>query len=258
MKGPEYFLYKKLGMKRVTVKTRWAFRKSVPKASVFAVNPALAPEITVILMQPYMKIRLFIPVSFLASCWLFISYPAAAQENLAANEKKKENRWFLHREWAKGLALKPHKQVNRFAFYKQYHANQVLWDTAFGFLRTQDLHALKPGKYNLLGEQVFATVTEAATKAKDSVLWESHKKYIDLQYILEGKEMIGVADATRARVIKPYTFDAMNYETEGAFYISDPSVFFIFFPTDAHRPSIRTKGSDRVKKIVIKIEVAGD
>lgn len=183
---------------------------------------------------------------------LLMHFAVNAQQNPVPSKAEVE-KWFSSRAWSKGLKLKPHRTVNATEFYQQYHLIQKAWDTAFAFLRGQDLHALAAGKYNLMGDSVFATITEAATKDKDSVLWESHKKYIDLQFVAEGKEQIGVADASKAKVIKPYTVDAMNYDTEGTFYISSPDTFFLFFPNDAHRPSIKTPGADRVKKVVIKI-----
>ena len=90
----------------------------------------------------------------------------------------------------------------------------------------------------------------------EEVKWESHKKYIDLQYIIKGKEIIGVADASKAIITKPYTVDAMNYTADGTYYTTDAGTFFLFFPNDAHRPTIKADGYDIVKKIVIKIQVA--
>jgi biofilm protein TabA len=90
----------------------------------------------------------------------------------------------------------------------------------------------------------------------EDVKWESHKKYIDLQYIIKGKEIIGVADASKATITKPYTVDVINYDADGKYYTTEPGKFFLFFPNDAHRPTIKVDGYDVVKKIVIKIQVA--
>jgi biofilm protein TabA len=156
-------------------------------------------------------------------------------------------------EWANGLKLTMHRSVNKDSFYVAYHRNQNAWDAAFAFLKTENLKELKPGRYPILGEQVFAIVTEGPSHNKDSVKWESHKNYVDLHYIILGKEMIGVADTAKAIIIKPYTPDVINYTAEGKFYIAKPGEFFLFFPNDAHRPSIKIDGCDIVKKIVIKI-----
>jgi len=56
-------------------------------------------------------------------------------------------------------------------------------------------------------------------------------------------------------VTTPYdaSKDIANYSGDGDFYIAMPGTFFLFFPTDAHRPAITTNGNKPDKKIVIKI-----
>ena len=143
--------------------------------------------------------------------------------------------------------------VNKDSFYVAYHRNKIAWDAAFAFLKNMNLDTLSAGKYPIMGDQVFASVTEAPSRKKEDVKWESHKHYVDLQYIIRGKEMIGVANTSKATIIKPYSPDVINYTAEGDYYITDPGTFFLFFPNDAHRPTIKVDGYDVVKKIVIKI-----
>ena len=179
-----------------------------------------------------------------------------AQDTTAWNEKSAAK--FAHsKEWKNGLKLKVHSSVNNIVFAEQYHKNKAVWDKAFAFLRDSDLLKLKPGKYVIDGDNAYATITEAPSKTFEQSAWESHRKYIDLQYVIKGKEKIGVAPVTTATVIKPYdeTKDIANYTAEGTFYIAEPGTFFLFFPGDAHRPNIKVDGYDVVKKLVIKIKV---
>ena len=164
--------------------------------------------------------------------------------------------WVNKKEWAGGLRLDLHSSVNKDSLQVNYHRNKKLWDAAFAFLKNQNLEEIKPGKYPILGDQVFASVTESPTNNKDSVKWESHKNYVDLQYVIKGKEIMGVADTSKATITKPYTVDAINYQAEGTYYTSEPGQFFLFFPNDAHRSTIHVDGYDVVKKIVIKIQTA--
>lgn len=164
--------------------------------------------------------------------------------------------WANSRVWANGMQLSLHQSVNTDSFYKAYHLNTRLWQSAFAFLREQNLETILPGKYPIVGEEVYAVVTEAPPKEKNEVKWESHKNYIDLQYIIKGKETIGIADTSTATITKPYTVDVINYEAKGTYFTSEPGKFFLFFPNDAHQPLIRVKGYELVKKIVIKIQVA--
>src|SRR6185312_1479224 len=173
----------------------------------------------------------------------FLTNSSKAQQWNAASAKK----WVKTREWADGSNLKLSKTVNAVEFAKQYHANKAWWDKAIAFLNDKKLDTLKPGKYAIDGDNVYAMITDGVTKDMDKAAWESHRNYIDLHYVIRGKEKIGVADATSATVTNPYdaTKDIANYTTEGKFYDAVPGEFFLFFPTNAHRPGIRAEGIEK-------------
>jgi YhcH/YjgK/YiaL family protein len=155
------------------------------------------------------------------------------------------------------LSIKPHLSINQQEFLRQYAANKELWEKAFDYLRNNDLAALPTGKTLLAGDSLFVSVTDGPEKAFDSTKWESHQKYVDLQYIASGKERMGVANVANAKVLMPFNAakDVANYEAEGTFFVADPSHYFIFFPQDAHRPSIKVDDGP-VKKVVVKILAA--
>lgn len=195
-------------------------------------------------------------VSTLLSAMLLLSLAAGAQEGKTAEKAAKK--WFKKKEWLGGWDVKPHRSTDYSVFRQQYAANRAAWDKAFAYLKNTDLKALPKGKYPIDGENVFASVTENPSKDLDSTSWESHKKYIDLQYVIDGEELIGVYPAANATVTRAYDEkkDVMNYAADAKPYRADPSVFFLFFPSDAHRPNITPGGNRVVKKIVIKIRVA--
>ena len=76
----------------------------------------------------------------------------------ATNRKTKH--WFEQRKWANGLTLTPHARTNINLFHEQYLSNQEAWDSAFSFLKNQPLFELAAGKYPILGDRVFATISE--------------------------------------------------------------------------------------------------
>jgi len=190
---------------------------------------------------------------------IFLSFTGVvlAQDTIKWTEKSAA-KWLRSKEWKNGLKLEAHPSVNKIVFAEQYHKNKAVWDKALAFLRDSNLLTLKPGKYVIDGDNAYATITEAPSKTFEQSAWESHRKYIDLQYVIKGEEKIGVAPITTASVIKPYdgSKDVANYNAEGQFYIATPGTFFLFFPGDAHRPNIKVDGYDIVKKLVIKIKVA--
>jgi YhcH/YjgK/YiaL family protein len=179
----------------------------------------------------------------------------AQQQELTAKSAKT---WVKSRIWANGLKLKLNSSTNNLEFAKQYAANKAIWDKAFEFLRERNLDQIAPGKYPIDGDNVYASVTEGPSKEFEQSAWESHQNYIDLQYVIKGKEKIGVAPLNSLTVTKPYdpAKDGANYSGNGKYYIATPDEFFLFFPSDGHRPNIKVDGYDKVKKLVIKIKVA--
>jgi biofilm protein TabA len=168
------------------------------------------------------------------------------------------DKWFKQKEYLNGLKAQPHESVDKVEFARQYNANKDLWDAAFAYLKNTNLQTLPVGKYTIVPDKVTVSVTEDSTKSFEKTNWESHRKMVDIQYIVRGEEKMGVAPVSTAKVIRPYDEkrDAANYEVEGKYYVSTPDKFFIFFPTDAHRPNITTGGNKPDKKIVIKVLAA--
>ncbi len=205
-----------------------------------------------------MKIKPILQLAIAAISFITMENTALAQTktegsvNLQIAEK-----WLQSNSWKDGLKLNPYPSTNAVEFYKQYHSNKAVWDKVFLFLKETDLDTLSTGKHPIDGDNAYASVTEAPSKELDKAGWESHKKYIDLQYVIRGKEQIAVSPIDKATVTKPYdeTKDVANYTAEGIFYTAEPGTFFLFFPQDVHRPNIKVAGYDIVKKIVIKIKV---
>jgi YhcH/YjgK/YiaL family protein len=172
--------------------------------------------------------------------------------------KKEAKKWFKKKEWLGGVQLSPSKSIDAQEFYRQYNANKTYWDKAFAFIKDHDLKALSNGKHEIDGDNVFASVTESPSKDFDKTNWESHRNYVDLQYVIDGEELIGVNPVSKSTITKPYNekSDAANYSADGKIYKATPGTFFIFFPTDAHRPNITPGGNKMVKKLVIKVRAA--
>lgn len=174
-------------------------------------------------------------------------------------EQKKVSQWYDNQDWMKGLQMKPHPSTNQKEFEKQYRAYLEGWNMAFEWLKTNDLEAIEPGTYYIRGDSVRAIVSEGPAAPLDSVKWEAHKNFNDLQYVVKGKAKMGVSPVAEAIVTEAY--DTVNdvgfYDAEGVYYTAEPGTFFVFTPGEAHRPGIRIEGYDTVKRIVIKVSAAG-
>jgi biofilm protein TabA len=201
-------------------------------------------------MNRFSAIAVVMLLLTVASCSHKTTGGASATSNI--------DKWFKQKEYLNGLKAEPHESVDKVEFARQYNANKDLWDAAFAYLKNTNLQTLPVGKYTIVPDKVTVSVTEDSTKNFEKTNWESHRKMVDIQYIVRGEEKMGVAPVSTAKVIKPYDEkrDAANYEVEGKYYVSTPDKFFIFFPTDAHRPNITTGGNKPDKKIVIKVLAA--
>ena len=200
------------------------------------------------------KAKLFLPTLLM----LFAFIAANAQTTSDKWNTKNATKWVQKNQWSNGLKLKLDKSTDMVAFATQYHKNKKVWDEAFAFLSQQNLDKLAPGKYPVDGEKAFAVITEGPEKKFADTKWESHRKYIDLQYVISGKEKMGLAPLSAATVIEPFdgSSDNAHYTSEGKYFVAAPGTFFLFFPNDVHRPNIKVDGYNLVKKLVIKIEVA--
>lgn len=200
-----------------------------------------------------MRIPLYAKTFSLMSLSLFAGIFAFAQNKTVS--AKKARQWVQQQGWHPGYTLKVYDDVDAVTFYQQYHANKAAWDKAFAFLADPGTPSLAPGKYPIAGDTVYASITENPSKTLDQASWESHRKYIDLQYVIKGKEQISVVPLEKATVTHPYdaTHDAANYTATGKDYIAVPGTFYLFFPKDVHRPNVKVDGYDVVKKLVIKI-----
>jgi YhcH/YjgK/YiaL family protein len=171
---------------------------------------------------------------------------------------KKTQEWFHSKQWGELVDIQAHASINLSKFYEQYHAHPEWWQKVFNFLK-QDLKSLEVGKYPLVGDQVFAMVSEYETKNPQDAKWEAHRKYIDLQYVVAGQELIGVLPLGKGTDPKDYNEqkDLIFFgEQDGEFFTATPDCFFLFFPDDVHRPCMMIEQSEPVKKLVIKIAVA--
>ena len=78
---------------------------------------------------------------------------------------------------------------------------------AVDFLKNTDLEALEPGKYEIDGKNVYANVTAYTTIPWEEAKYEAHEHYTDIQYVIEGSEIMSYAPVHEMTVKVPYTPD---------------------------------------------------
>lgn len=132
-----------------------------------------------------------------------------------------------------------------------------LFPRAIEYLRDTNLSALPPGRYPIAGEQLFAIVEAAEARSRSEAKLECHRRYIDIQLVLEGNDEMGwrslrdcrqpIADYSTERDIQFF------HDVPHSWINTPPGALCIFFPGDAHAPLV---GKGSIRKVVVKIAVS--
>ena len=138
--------------------------------------------------------------------------------------------------------------------YDRYRHLHPLFLQAIQFLRITDLKKLPAGRHEIDGDRLFALVSEGPGKEKENALLEVHRKYIDIQHIVSGTDVMGWKPLKQCSEVQM----EYNDDKDAALFKEDPLTWFdvpagnftIFFPEDAHAPLATT---EVVKKVVVKI-----
>src|SRR5574340_275000 len=75
-----------------------------------------------------------------------------------------------------------------------YYGMSEKFAAAFNYLKNSDLSNINPGKYEIDGSNIYALVQRYMTKPRENGFWEAHRRYIDIQYVVKGVELIGYAN----------------------------------------------------------------
>jgi len=177
----------------------------------------------------------------------------------ASWSEEKINKWYESGDYLNGWSIKPDESVNRREFAIAYFRSKENWDKAFAYLKNTDLKNLEVKKHELDGDNLYALVSEYLTKNENDAKFESTKKCIDIQYIISGSEQISVTPVTKkGEILTPYD-ETKDLEfmtvSESSHLIATPEKFFLFFPSDLHRPGVKVGENAKVKKVVVKVKI---
>lgn len=128
---------------------------------------------------------------------------------------------------------------------------------AFEFLQSMDFNIIDNGKIEIAGKDIFAVISEYHTKSSKESELEGHRKYIDVQYMIEGKELIDYSALGEQQISVAYNKenDIIFYKGKGDFISLDAGSFAVFFPGDLHQPCIFIDKPALVRKVVVKVKI---
>jgi YhcH/YjgK/YiaL family protein len=146
--------------------------------------------------------------------------------------------------------------LDRFPQAERYAPLHPGFAQAFAFLKRADLRQLPLAKYAIDGDRVYATIARSAGRTRQEAKLEAHRKYIDIQVVLDGVDQMGwksIADCRRSE--GPYDEEKdveLLADAPDAWIDVGPGTFTIFYPEDAHAPLV---GTGEIYKVVVKVAV---
>ena len=129
---------------------------------------------------------------------------------------------------------------------------------ALNFLRTTDFSQQKVGEVEIDGRNIYAQIIDMTTRPKKDNHPEVHRRYIDIQFLAKGEEIICVAAERGNNKIS----ESLLAERDIIFYhgaeneseiTMTPGSYAIFFPQDVHRPACIKNKATPIRKVVVKV-----
>lgn len=146
--------------------------------------------------------------------------------------------------------------IDKIENFKLYEKLSDKIAQAFAYINETDFSQITLGKHEIDKDDVFALVQEYDTKDESEGKLEGHRRYIDVQYIVSGTELMGVTSLANQKLItRDDENDYAFFEGDSSFVKVDAGMFVIFFPDDLHMPCIKFRQVSKVKKVVIKVRI---
>ena len=124
---------------------------------------------------------------------------------------------------------------------------------ALKFLAQTDFSEAELGRYALSGDNYYM-VQEYDTKQK--TVSEAHEKYIDIQLLVSGEEVIAVApiECDKELVDAKPEKDVWHYTCETQPMTLRAGDFMVLYPSDIHMPGATLGDPVACRKVVVKVK----
>ena len=124
--------------------------------------------------------------------------------------------------------------------------------TAAEWLAGQDMSALAPGSIQVDGERVYATLADNRLSG-ETPAYEAHRRYADIQVIVDGKEKFFLGtEGTAGQLIPEKDFCPCEVSA-GLPFVLESGWFVIFLPGEMHAPGNPAGEPSVCRKMVIKV-----
>lgn len=141
----------------------------------------------------------------------------------------------------------------------QYKGISKRLDIALDTAANTYFSQLENGKYEVDGDDIFYMVQRYDTKQLEKGKLEAHRKYIDIQIVVAGRELIGTEILTDQKIQQNYDNDndVVFYEPTDVLTMLkfNRGMFCVLWPDDLHMPGLSNNKEEQVTKVVFKVRV---
>ena len=138
-----------------------------------------------------------------------------------------------------------------------YYGISARLKQGFEWLKNNDMVNMPDGKHIIDGDKIFANVQSYDTK--DDAPFEGHRKYIDIQYMINGEEKVVVTDYSNCSTTEEYNeekdIEFLKSNVNAHYQVLEQGDFLVFFPQDAHQPALDNNKKRFVKKVIVKVAI---
>ena len=120
----------------------------------------------------------------------------------------------------------------------------------------ENLQSFEPATYPLSGGNKIL-VQKGTTKPVETALIEAHRKYLDVQYVVEGSEVVGWAPLEAMMPAEDFNEDKdFGMYTGKCEFLNIPAGrCYVVYPEDGHMPCVHLEQPTEYTKIVVKLKV---
>ncbi|ANE48504.1 hypothetical protein SY83_21945 [Paenibacillus swuensis] len=120
------------------------------------------------------------------------------------------------------------------------------------------------GEFNIT-DRVRLIVKEAVTVPATQVLGEFHEDHVDIHYVLEGEEWMGLGQRPGQRPDSDLALVPVDPPLDDHVFLSrleeerivslKPGMYIVLMPGEAHKPCCSMNGGGNVRKAILKINI---
>lgn len=114
---------------------------------------------------------------------------------------------------------------------------------------------------HIISDKAYINIDEYKTRDDSEIKLEAHRKYIDIQFLIQGEEKVYITDRSNLKVNVEYNdekdieFFEKTDKKLNVVYL-EKNKFVVLYPDDVHSPCMNYENENKtVKKAIVKIKI---